>query len=230
MNKTEKLITAYREIVDEIEHLLIHKNPIVVALDGGSGAGKSTLAAFIAGELKIALIPLDDFFSADIPDQQWDEFTVEQKLKSVFDWKRLRTDVIEPLLQGTPARWYVFDFASQRSDGTYPMQTHMNERNPAPIILIEGAYSASPELADLVDLAVLIDVPVEERHARLTAREDKHFLEKWHRRWDEVEAYYANQVRTKSSFDLVVQQGQQAIDRCQPHNDPNATDGVEMVG
>jgi uridine kinase len=81
----------------------------------------------------------------------------------------------------------------------------ISERNPANVILIEGAYSASPELADLVDLAILVDVPVEERHRRLAVREaDKSFLQKWHCRWDEVEAYYFTQVRPKQFFDLIV--------------------------
>jgi len=43
------------------------------------------LAALIEDEIDAALIPLDDFFSADIPDSQWDQFTVEQKLRNVFD-------------------------------------------------------------------------------------------------------------------------------------------------
>lgn len=50
------------------------------------------------------------------------------------------------------------------------------------MILLEGACSAHPELADLVDLAILVDVPVGERHVRLEAREDGDFLEKWHKR------------------------------------------------
>lgn len=204
-NDPGNLTTICREIIARIEQLLTHKNPIVVTLDGGSAAGKSTLAALIASELKVALIPLDDFFSADIPEHQWDKFTVEEKLNNVLKWKQIRFNVIEPLLKGKPAKWYAFDFASQRSDGTYPMQTAINERNASPVILIEGAYSASPELADLVDLAILVDVSVEERHARLKAREEKHFLEKWHKRWDEVEAYYSTQVRPKSSFDLIVE-------------------------
>jgi hypothetical protein len=56
-----------------------------------------------------------------------------------------------------------------------------------------------------VDVAILVEVPIEERHARLAAREEPYFLETWHRRWDEVEAYYFEQVRPKSSFDLVVE-------------------------
>jgi len=74
---------------------------------------KSTLAALIEDEIDAALIPLDDFFSADIPDSQWDQFTVEQKLRNVFDWKRLRAHAIEPLLKGSPAWWYAFDFESK---------------------------------------------------------------------------------------------------------------------
>ena len=197
---------ASAEIVAYIKNLLATKGaPIVVALDGGSGAGKSTLASMIANEVDTAVIPLDDFFSANIPDNKWDEFTVEEKLKYVFDWKRVRHDVIEPLLDGKPARWHSFDFQSGlREDGTYGMEVEPKERKPASVILIEGAYSASPELADLVDLAILVDVPIEERHARLEAREDRDFLKKWHQRWDEVEAKYFSQVRPKSSFDVIV--------------------------
>ena len=126
----------------------------------------------------------------------------------MFDWRRLRESVIEPLLAGSPARWYAFDFESGlRPDGTYGTQTDPIERKPADVILLEGAYTACPELADLVDLTILVDVPIEERHARLEAREDKDFLEEWHRRWDPVESHYYTQVRPRSSFDLVVKLG-----------------------
>jgi hypothetical protein len=68
-----------------------------------------------------------------------------------------------------------------RPDGTYGTKREPIEREPAKVILIEGAYSAYPELADLVDLAILVDVPVGERHARLEAREDKDFDRSLHR-------------------------------------------------
>ena len=196
----------YSGVIAEIQQLLSGYNrSIVVAIDGGSGAGKSTLAFLIQSKLDTALISLDDFFSADIPDRQWEEFTGEEKLKRVFDWDWLRHQVIEPLLRGQTARWRAFDFeAGLRADGTYGMQDVPKQREPAEVILIEGAYSASSELADLVDLAILVDVPVEERHARLEAREERSFLERWHRIWDEVEELYFSQVRPKGSFDVVV--------------------------
>ena len=86
----------------------------------------------------------------------------------------------------------------------YLMRMDYVERQPADIILLEGAYSARPELADLITLSVLVDVPVSVRHERLSKRENNDFLASWHARWDAAEAYYFTQVRPKSSFDLVV--------------------------
>ena len=206
-DSNKELLAAGRQIVELLRDLLSRKQgPLVVALDGGSGAGKSTLASIIHNELDVALIPLDDFFSASIPDSAWDTFTVAEKLQYVFDWNRLRDQVILPLLKGQPTKWHAFDFQSGlRSDGTYGMEKEVKTRKPADVILIEGAYSASPELDDLIDFAILVNVPVQERHARLEEREDHDFLTKWHQRWDEVEAYYFDRVRPKSSFDFILE-------------------------
>ena len=200
------LADACSKVLLEIQRLpASHQGPVVVALDGGSGAGKSALASLIASKVETAVIPVDDFFSAHIPENQWDVFSVEERLQHVFDWQRLRERAIKPLLAGKPARWYSFDFESGlRGDGTYGIQTDPAELEPAEVILLDGAYSAGPELADLVDLAVLVDVSIEERHARLAPREDRDFLEHWHQLWDPVEEFYFTCVRPTESFDLVV--------------------------
>jgi para-aminobenzoate synthetase len=178
---------------------------LLVALDGGSGAGKSSLAAVLVQSLDAAWVPLDDFFAAQIPDAEWDEMSVPQRAQNVFDWARVRRQALEPLLAGQPARWHPFDFAAgQRPDGTYALNAEPENRDPAQVILLDGAYSAGPQLADLVGLSVLIDMPVHVRHARLAAREDPAFLAQWHARWDAVETYYFSIIRPPSTFDLVV--------------------------
>lgn len=184
--------------------------PICVALDGASGTGKSTLAACVASQLDLALIPLDDFFAADIPDSAWDTFTVAERLERVFDWQRVRENVLLPLRAGQPARWYAFDFVSGlQPDGTYRMQSQPIECAPAAalstaIILLEGAYSAHPALADLIDYTILVEAPAEIRRQRLAAREEAEFLRRWHQRWDPVEDLYFTHVRPRDTFDLVV--------------------------
>lgn len=113
--------------------------------------------------------------------------------------------MLEPLLRGETARWQAFDFtAGPRPDGTYPMQEDYKQQKPAGVILLEGAYSAGPALTDLVDLAILVDVPPATRHERLAAREVSRFLEGWHQLWDPVENLYFNKVRPRDSFDVVI--------------------------
>lgn len=202
---TPELKLAADTILAAIRRRMLNgKVPLLVALDGGSGAGKSTLALLIAKELNAALIQGDDFYAAHIADAEWEARTAAQKAADVIDWRRLRTEALEPLLAGKSARWHPFDFDTVRPDGTYAMRTDFVECQPADVILLDGAYSSRPELADLIDLSVLIDVPVSVRHERLAARENSHFLESWHLRWDAAEAYYFTHVRPRSAFDLVV--------------------------
>ena len=202
---------ALRRISEAIRQLLAERDPpVVVALDGGSGAGKSTLAALLAEEFNLAWIHVDDFFDASIPDTSWDGFSLPMRARRVFEWDRLRFDVIQPLLEGRQARWRSFDFqAGQRPDGTYPMRDDLFTCDPADVILLDGAYTAGPWLEDVVTLSILLDVAVSIRHRRLEERgEDADFLRAWHRRWDRVEEHYLTEIKPEDSFDLVVRNDQ----------------------
>jgi uridine kinase len=204
-SSSEEMTRARDRILTEIRKLLSEGNePVVVAIDGGSGAGKSTLAALVQEEVAAVIIPLDDFYAAYIPDVRWRELSPKGRFERVFKWDEVR-EVVQQLKGRRQAMWHAFDFDSPMPDGTYPMQPELEVRGPADVILLEGAYSSSPQLSDLIDLAVLVDVPVQERHARLSQRQDEEFSACWHGLWDEVEEYYFSQVRLKSSFDLVVE-------------------------
>jgi uridine kinase len=177
-----------------------------VAIDGRSGSGKSTVAEALAQATGAVIVPCDDFFAASVTNAEWDRRTPEQRAADAIDWRRLKREAIEPLRTGRPARWYAFDFlAGPRGDGTYPVQGTPTELAAKPVVLLDGAYSARPELADVLDLSVLVEAAPATREARLAAREGADFLRQWHARWDPAEEYYFGYVRPRASFDVVIQ-------------------------
>lgn len=179
--------------------------PILVAFDGPSGSGKSTLAALVAAELGAAVVPSDDFFAAEITDAEWDALSPRARAAAAIDWRRLRAQALVPLLAGKVASWHPFDFAAgTRPDGSYAMAPDVLTRSASAVIVLEGAYSSRPELADLIEFAVLVDLPIAERHRRIAIRDDEAFAVAWHARWDAAEDYYFSEVRPPSWFDLVV--------------------------
>ena len=201
--QANSIVDELRRIVDDL--LATRGAPITIALDGPSGAGKSTIARALIAVLPATLIASDDFFAAQLTRAEWDARSARERARDAIDWVRLRRDVLEPLRAGERAIWHPFDFAAgERANGSYGMSAHAEEREPAAVILIDGAYSARPELADLLDLAVLIDAPPTARRARLAAREEASFLQAWHERWDSAEEYYFTHVRPPQSFDIVV--------------------------
>lgn len=180
-------------------------HPFIVAIDGRSGAGKSTLAAQVARGLDAGLLSTDDFFAADVTDQGWSGRTAEQRASDAIDWRRLRAEALEPLRLGHPAHWRTFDFSGgMRPDGTYGLCPEPVELAANLVVILEGAYSSRPELADLLDFTVLVEAPEPAIRARLAAREDARFLAAWHERWEGAEEHYFGQVRPTSSFHLVV--------------------------
>ena len=215
-------------IFREVERLRTKvQRPIVVALDGGSGAGKTTIAQRLIRLTEVASVPLDDFYQTVIPESDWPHKTLEQRLNGVFDWSRVRSEALEPLRAERPGRWHAFDFMRGLGKaGTYSLKKEVTEVAPAPTILVEGAYSASPPLRDLIDVAVLVDVDNKTRHLRTAVRErdGTEFLAKWHAMWDEVERHYFQHVCPPESFDLVIRNDNTAQQtRCgEPGDDASA--------
>jgi uridine kinase len=195
----QTVIAATRQL------LMREKVPVLIALDGPSGSGKSSVARLVAAAMHATVVPADDFFAAEITDAEWEARTPSERAADAVDWRRLRREALDPLLEGVAARWHAFDFyAGVRADGTYAMRTDFVERQPAPVIILDGAYSARPELADLIDLSVFVGAPPALREQRLARRETAEFLRAWHARWDQAEEYYFSEVRPPETFDVAV--------------------------
>jgi uridine kinase len=78
----------------------------------------------------------------------------------------------------------------------------VTELSPQSVIILEGVYSARPELADLIDMKALVTVSDTLREARLLAREGS--IGPWERQWHEAEAHYFNEVMSSARFEVVL--------------------------
>ncbi|MFF1680517.1 hypothetical protein ACFVYG_31345 [Streptomyces sp. NPDC058256] len=72
------------------------------------------------------------------------------------------------------------------------------------IVVVEGVYTARPELADHYDLLVYVDTPREESMRRLRARGHDHGPIDWESRWRLAEEHYLATTRPRERAHLVV--------------------------
>jgi uridine kinase len=178
---------------------------LLLAIDGHGAAGKSTIAAAIAAATGAALVHTDDFFEAG-PEPGGPERSRlgvpagspprdTQALSDYYDWRRLRAEALEPLRAGRRAEFRRFDWEQGRGLGGTVSVT------PSPLVVLEGVFSAAPELSDLVDRSVFVDTLPRERLRRLRAQVTP---EEWDDDWLTAEHAYFDMIRPPASFDLIV--------------------------
>jgi uridine kinase len=174
--------------------------PLVVAMDGHGAAGKSTIAGLVATATGATLVHTDDFFASPVRAAGADRTAggpreAEQALGRYYDWRRLRTQALQPLREGRAASFRRFDWDRGRGlDGTV-------RAAPGDVVIVEGVFSAAPVFSDLVGRSVFVDTPEPERLRRLRGRITP---EEWDDDWLSAERAYFSLVRPLPSFDLVV--------------------------
>jgi uridine kinase len=190
-------VSAVETLIEAIRRLY-QEGPTLIAVDGHSAAGKSTLAAAVAQRLEAEVIDGDEFYAGGTA-EQWDAMSPAEKAAHCVDWRKQRP-VLEALARGEEARWHAYDW--EAGDGR--LLQHPTICPEAPVVILEGVYSARPELADLFQLRVLYDAPADLRHLRWVEREGEGYLDDWARRWSEAEDWYFSHVMTPDQFDLVL--------------------------
>lgn len=187
---------------DEVERVARHieaidkdgARSIVVAIDGRSGVGKSSFAGELAARRGGLVIEGDDFFAGGVAVR---EDGPDALTDICIDWRAQRA-VIEALLAEGHAQYFPFDW--DRFDGSKSSEPRLLTARP--LIIVEGVYAARPQLRDLMDLAVLIEVPPERRMAQLLEREGQ--IGPWEEQWHRAEDWYFSTLMPRASFDLVI--------------------------
>lgn len=190
------------------------KRSLVVGISGGSCAGKSYLAERIIQYLNLAdaLLLSQDAYYKDLSGLSGEEMS-----RHNFDHPHsfdigLMLSQIRSLLDGETVFQPIYDYTRHlRTD-------RVREIQPAPIILIEGILIFHyPELRDMMDLKIFVDVSEDIRLSRrlqrdtaLRGRSDRSVMEQYersvkpmHERFVEPTRYFA---------DIVVNEGWEKSD------------------
>lgn len=168
--------------------------PYIIAIDGRSGVGKSTLAKQLAGLLDASILEGDDFYSGGIEVRNDGP---QERASNCIDLKQIN-DLLIQLRRNEVASYRAFDWDS--FDGTFSSLTTLVK--PVSLLLIEGVYTGSLILRDLIDIRILLRTSDEERTRRLINREGT--LGPWEVQWHEAEQYYFQNVAQSEIFDVII--------------------------
>ncbi|MFJ6835706.1 uridine kinase [Streptomyces sp. NPDC091209] len=186
----ERVVAAARSRVRE--------GLVLIAVDGMGGSGKSTLAAAVAGLGEATVVHGDDFYRPMAADERAG-LTPAEGYDRYFDWQRLRDEVLTPLVSGRDALYRRYDWSTGALAADGPCAVARGG-----LVLVEGVYTARPELAGHYGLVVYVDTPPAESMRRLRARGDDHGPIDWEARWRLAEEYYLTTTRPWERADLVV--------------------------
>jgi uridine kinase len=167
---------------------------LFVAIDGGAGAGKSTLAKEIRNRLSgVAILSTDHFFRP-LNEYPAASLPPEKLYDLYFPWERMRAEALIPLRRGETARYQRYDWSADRLLDWTTVE-------PEEIVLVEGVYSSRPELRPMLDAAIILDAPRDERRRRVLARGPNPFGD-WMTPWMSAEDWYFEHVRPQDTADL----------------------------
>jgi uridine kinase len=191
--RAEEAVRAACAIINERRA----KRLLVVGIDGLGGAGKSTLANGIHDAFAgcVSIIRCDDFYRP-LGSEELSRTTPEEAYEKYFDWRRLRDDALMPLREGKRARYQRHEWSTDRLD-------EWIEVEPRDIVIVEGVFSTRPELRPLIEVAIFIETPREERIRRMAARPQPDTS--WMQRWMAAEDWYLAHIAPRPHADLVLE-------------------------
>lgn len=144
---------------------------VLVGIDGVDGAGKTRLAdelaASLAAERAVVRVSIDGFHRVRAERYVRGKDSAEGFWLDSYDYDAFRREVVDPLRRGS---------------GTYLPAVHDVEtdavlagpRTPVPrgaLVIVDGIFLHRPELADVWDHTVFLDVPFEESVRRMSGRD-----------------------------------------------------------
>ncbi len=179
-------------LFSEIDRLLVRKDRVVVAIDGGAASGKTTLADILAKRYGAEVVHMDDFFLR--PEQRTPARFAEAG--GNFDRERFAEEVIPYIGKRESFSYRIFDCSQMCLFGAA-------EISACRLVIVEGSYSHHPAFADAFDLRVFLRVDEEERKRRIVARNGAK-SGMFFTRWIPLENRYFEAFGIEKKADLVI--------------------------
>ena len=169
------------------------KERLVIAIEGGSASGKSTLGALIEKVYDCTVFHMDDFFLRK-------EQRTPERLKEIggnIDHERFLEEVLLPLGKGEEINYQRFDCRT--------FSLCKGERiAPKNLVIVEGAYSMHPSLAEHYDFSVFLDVSPKTQMERILVRNTPPLANRFFTEWIPLENIYFEKTDVKSRCGLVI--------------------------
>ena len=190
---TKRIMERWEQLKLNLNNLLLHKSPLLIAIDGRCGSGKTTLAARLQKEFQANLFHMDDFY---LPLDLRTPEILNQPAGNI-DRKRLLQEVLLPLKSERPFyyRTYSHSPVPHFSD---PIKVH-----PTKIAIIEGSYSCHPDFSDFYDYKIFLSLDKARQWQRLSNRETSKDLAGFAKYWIPMEERYFQTYQIQSKCDLV---------------------------
>lgn len=184
-----------QDAVSLVKELSRVEQPVLVAIDGHSAAGKSTLARALQSRTENVQIVYGDDFYRVMPETERFSLDAHAGYRRYYDWERLARQVLVPLTNRRTARYRAYDWETGTL-GSWKVA------RPYGTILVEGVFSARPELRSYYDAILLVETDRNAREQRQRQRADA--PDAWLSRWEAAEKHYLETSRLHTCADLII--------------------------
>ncbi len=187
------------KIIDKIKEIISVKSFCLVAIDGCGGSGKSTLAEHIVSSYGGGhIIHMDDFYK---PSNDRLQLDISKKESGAdYDIRRLKQDVIHPIINGVKARY-------QRYDWNEDTLAEWHTVEPKGLIIVEGVYCLCDLLIDNYDIKKFVECNREVRLKRGLMRDGEKALSLWEQ-WMIGEDKYLQEQKPRDRSDYIILGGE----------------------
>lgn len=167
------------QIITIIDDALARKGRLIVAIEGRCASGKTTLAAQLQTHYGCDVVHMDEFFLR--PEQRTPERFATPGEN--VDHERFLGEVLLPLRRGEDVTYRPFRCDTQKLTEPVTLSGH-------PLTIVEGSYSFHPNLRELYDLRIFLQIDPQTQMERIVRRNGAEMAEVFRTRWIPLEETY----------------------------------------